>query len=89
MAMFDQDGLSMRFINAERGFEGISTSQQALDIIGHTEFVYDTNFATNLLNKVLEPMVVAKARTEKLGKPVLILSLTDGKPSPRATRLCE
>lgn len=82
MTMFNPDGLSMRFINAEHEFDGISTGEQALDIISRTEFVYDTNFATNLLRKVFGPMIVAKVRTEKLTKPVLVLSLIDNVPEP-------
>ncbi|PYH96817.1 hypothetical protein BO71DRAFT_396764 [Aspergillus ellipticus CBS 707.79] len=78
---FDDDGISVRFMNnAEQG-DGIRNADDVSRLVSRVRFQGLTPLGTGLRNKVLDPMVVGPARTGRLQKPVLIITITDGQPA--------
>lgn len=78
---FDQDGISVRFMNSNEIADGIRSVDDVNMLVSRVRFAGLTPLGTSLRNKVLEPMVVAPARAGRLQKPVLIITITDGQPA--------
>jgi hypothetical protein len=78
---FDQDGISVRFMNSNEIGDGIRSVDDVNMLVSRVRFAGLTPLGTSLRNKVLEPMVVAPARAGRLQKPVLIITITDGQPA--------
>ncbi|KAL9088480.1 MAG: hypothetical protein Q9165_006204 [Trypethelium subeluteriae] len=84
--LFDDDGVSIRFMNnspEERGIQcdNIKNEQQIEQLVGSIQFRGLTPMGTALKKKVLDPLVIARARSGQLRKPVLVLTITDGQPA--------
>ncbi|PWY87715.1 hypothetical protein BO70DRAFT_200992 [Aspergillus heteromorphus CBS 117.55] len=78
---FDDDGISVRFMNnAEQG-DGIRNADDVTRLVSRVRFQGLTPLGTGLRNKVLDPMVVGPARQNRLQKPVLVITITDGQPA--------
>ena len=84
---FDQDGISVRFMNSLEVGDGIRTADDVGRLVSRVRFQGLTPLGTSLKNKVLDPLVVGPARSGRLQKPVLIITITDGQPAgePRDT----
>lgn len=91
--MFDEDGISVRFMNEQKApkpafthaeLDGIRSEQQVEQIFSKVSFSGLTPLGEQLNAKVLEPMVLAKARTNSLQKPALVITITDGQPAGEA-----
>lgn len=78
---FDQDGISIRFMNSDVKGDGIRNRADAEGVVARVLFRGLTPMGTNLRNKVLEPMVVGPAKAGQLQKPVLVITITDGQPA--------
>lgn len=78
---FDQDGISVRFMNNMEGGDGIRNAGDVEQLVSRVRFQGLTPLGTNLMNKVLEPMVAGPARANRLDKPVLVITITDGQPA--------
>lgn len=81
--LFDEDGISARFMNGNpksRLINNINNDTQINELVGSVDFRGLTPMGTSLRNKVIDPLVVGK----QLRKPVLVVVLTDGKPSGEA-----
>lgn len=78
---FDQDGISVRFMNSMEVGDGIRSADDVNRLVARVRFQGLTPLGTNLRNKVLEPMVIGPARAGRLEKPVLIITITDGQPA--------
>ena len=89
--MFDDDGISIRFMNdfgpyAElredryAALDKITTEQRANDLISTTDFSGATPMGENLREKILLPFI-GKARSGSLEKPILVITITDGRPT--------
>jgi hypothetical protein len=78
---FDQDGISVRFMNSNEIGDGIRSIDDVNMLVSRVRFAGLTPLGTSLRNKVIEPMVVAPARAGRLQKPVLIITITDGQPA--------
>lgn len=90
-SLFDEDGISVRFMNTEsKDFhgqdDGIRTQEQVENLISKVPFKGLTPMGTELKNKVLEPLVLSPARSGKLQKPVLVITVTDGQPAGEPQR---
>jgi hypothetical protein len=83
-ALFDQDGVQVRFMNSDLQGNGIRTEQQVEELVSRVGFKGLTPMGTSLKNKVLEPLVLGPARSGNLQKPVLIITITDGQPAGEA-----
>ncbi|OQD73257.1 hypothetical protein PENDEC_c016G02688 [Penicillium decumbens] len=78
---FDQDGISVRFMNnMERG-DGIRSAADVETLVSRVRFAGLTPLGTGLKDKVIDPMVVGPARANRLDKPVLVITITDGQPA--------
>lgn len=78
---FDQDGISVRFMNSIEVGDGIRSADDVNMLVSRVRFQGLTPLGTNLRNKVIEPMVVGPARAGRLDKPVLVITITDGQPA--------
>lgn len=81
---FDQDGISVRFMNSNVQGDNIRSRADVDGLVARVRFQGLTPMGTNLRHKVVEPMVVAPARANRLQKPALIITITDGQPAGEA-----
>ncbi|KFY61558.1 hypothetical protein V497_02897 [Pseudogymnoascus sp. VKM F-4516 (FW-969)] len=80
-SLFDSDGIEIRFMNSDLQGNNIRNEAEVEGLISRVQFKGLTPMGTQLRNKVLEPLVVQKARSNQLRKPVLIITITDGQPA--------
>lgn len=80
-SLFDDDGVQVRFMNSLEQGNGIRNEQQVHDLISRVRFHSLTPMGTQLDDKILQPLVLGPARSGKLRKPVLIITITDGQPA--------
>ncbi|KAJ6105401.1 hypothetical protein N7512_008918 [Penicillium capsulatum] len=78
---FDQDGISVRFMNSVESGDGIRSADDVNMLVSRVRFSGLTPLGTSLRNKVIDPMVVGPARANRLDKPVLVITITDGQPA--------
>jgi hypothetical protein len=78
---FDQDGISVRFMNSMELGDGIRSVDDVNMLVSRVRFQGLTPLGTGLKHKVLDPLVVGPARAGRLEKPVLIITITDGQPA--------
>lgn len=78
---FDQDGISVRFMNSSEVGDGIRDAEDVNRLVSRVRFSGLTPLGTNLKSKVIDPMVVQPARANRLEKPVLVITITDGQPA--------
>ncbi|KAL8710001.1 MAG: hypothetical protein Q9220_005272 [cf. Caloplaca sp. 1 TL-2023] len=90
--LFDDDGISIRFMNDwqsgptaggldMRRLDRIQNDQMVEHITSNIQYTGITPLGTELKNKVIDPLVLGPARNRQLQKPVLIITITDGKPT--------
>jgi hypothetical protein len=87
--LFDPDGISIRFMNTELSGQsqliqdGVATEAQIDQIMRGVQFKGLTPMGTQLREKVLEPIVLQKARAvpPQMKKPILVIAITDGQPA--------
>jgi len=83
--LFDEDGIEIRFMNDEEinpaQLSHIRSDQQVQQIMSTKRYKGLTPFGSKLREKVLDPLVVSKMRSNQFRKPVLIIGITDGQPA--------
>ncbi|PWW79477.1 hypothetical protein C7212DRAFT_291249 [Tuber magnatum] len=79
--LFDQDGFSVRFMNSNVQGDNIKTEQQAAALVDQVRFEDVTPLATSLKKKILDPFVYGPEQRNGLKKPVLVIIITDGRPT--------
>jgi len=89
--LFDQDGISLRFMNTDLSGarnqqgrplqDGVATETQIEEIMRGVQFKGLTPMGTSLRKKVIDEIVLAKAQQGALRKPVLVIAITDGQPA--------
>ncbi|KAJ3101411.1 hypothetical protein HDU96_009988 [Phlyctochytrium bullatum] len=81
--VFDDDGISVRFMNARVNGDHIKSSYEVQKLLEGIPFKYTTPLGTELKNKVIEPFALQKLRGgQGLSKPIMIIIITDGEPHP-------
>jgi hypothetical protein len=80
-SVFDDDGVSVRFMNSAAGGDFIKTSAEVGSLLAAVPFGGMTPLGTNLHRKVLGPFVLEKIPHGALRKPLLVIVITDGEPS--------
>ena len=86
-SLFDDDGISVRFMNWKPGpqearmLDGIKSEQQVNDLVARVPFKGLTPLGTELRNQVIDPLIISKAHSGQLRKPVLVITITDGQPA--------
>ncbi|KAA6408511.1 MAG: transcription factor [Lasallia pustulata] len=83
-SLFDDDGVSIRFMNSSRQDDNVRSEPQIEAIVDSVGFKGLTPMGTSLQNKVLAPMVIKPAKEGTLRKPVLVITITDGQPAGEA-----
>jgi hypothetical protein len=89
--LFDADGISLRFMNTDLSGardpqgrplqDGVATEQQIEQIMRGVQFKGLTPMGTSLRKKVIDEIVLQKAASGQLKKPVLVIAITDGQPA--------
>ena len=90
--LFDDDGISIRFMKWYPGktnpemtkgikLDNISSEEYLNMIISNVEFSGITPLGTSLQQRILKPMVLDQISGGGLKKPVLIITITDGRPT--------
>ncbi|GAO47192.1 hypothetical protein G7K_1402-t1 [Saitoella complicata NRRL Y-17804] len=79
-SLFDDDGIQVRFFNSDIKGDNIRSEADADKVISQVKFGGLTPIGTQLKAKILEPLVLSRARANQLHKPVLIITITDGQP---------
>lgn len=91
-SLFDEDGISVRFMNTrhdafQRGgqqpnLDDHIQSEQAVEaLVSGVSFKGLTPMGTELKNKIIDAIVLPQARAGTLRKPVLVITITDGQPA--------
>jgi hypothetical protein len=80
-SLFDRDGIQVRFMNSTHEGNNIQSDTQVASMITATRFSGLTPMGRELQNKILDRLVLAKARSGALRKPVLVITITDGQPT--------
>jgi hypothetical protein len=85
--IFDDDGISIRFMNARYDMsmlENIRTEQQIDALMRNAQFKGLTPMGTELRSKVIDGIVVPKVQQRQYRKPTLVITITDGQPAGEA-----
>lgn len=81
---FDEDGISLRFMNANYDqslLENIKTEQQIDRIMSSVQYKGLTPMGTELRRKVIDGIIVPKLQRQQYTKPHLVIVITDGQPA--------
>lgn len=81
ITLFDDDGVSIRFINNDENFDNIKDTMAVFSAVKSLEYKYGTEIGTALDEKIIQPLVIDRLESGELTKPVLIFIITDGEPS--------
>ena len=87
--LFDTNGIDIRFMNWKPQDTSILsnvTSEQQVEALfsggpNSVQFAGLTPLGTELRNQVITPLIVQKASSHTLQKPVLVIIITDGQPA--------
>lgn len=89
--LFDADGISLRFMNTDLSGvrdqqgrplqDGCASEAQIEQIMRGVQFKGLTPMGTSLRKKVIDEIVLQKAASGQLKKPVLVIAITDGQPA--------
>lgn len=80
-SIFDDDGISVRFLNSNVSGDGIKSAAQVESLIKPNMFCGPTPLGTALENKVLNPHFYQPYQSNSLHKPLLVIIITDGTPA--------
>jgi len=88
--MFDEDGISVRFMNGKNDKDHIRSAQDVMALFQSAKPCGLTPIGTSLKLKVLEPYmgaIRAQSHNRTSIKPMLVMTITDGEPQgePRET----
>ena len=90
--LFDDDGISVRFMKWSPGktnyemtkdlrLDNINSEEYLNRIVSSVEFSGITPLGTSLQQRILKPMVMDQISRNGLKKPILIITITDGRPT--------
>ncbi|KAI5845330.1 hypothetical protein BZA05DRAFT_147787 [Tricharina praecox] len=80
---YNPRGIKIRFVNAtnDGGFDGIVTEEQVETCLDTVVPKGGTQLGTRLVTKVIQPLILDRARRGELDRPVVVIIVTDGEPS--------
>jgi len=82
--IFDEDGISLRFMNARydpQYVENIRSEAQINQLMQTVQFKGLTPMGTELRNKVIDGIILPKVRERRYTKPTMVITITDGQPA--------
>lgn len=83
-ALFDDDGIDLRFMNQDpppNMTSGIKSEQQIEQLMSNHRFSGLTPMGTNLRKKVVDDIFLRNLRGGRMRKPLLVIVITDGQPA--------
>jgi len=77
---FRDEGISIKFLNfkGDKDYNGIQDRGRLDEIIRGVNPKGGTRLGTVLRNKIVEPLIIQKAKEKSLERPVLVTVITDG-----------
>lgn len=78
MTMFDDDGISLRFLNHTQGGDNISDHKKVADVFKRMTRPGGATPIGKAVGKIYREFLYDQLNTETLEKPVLVLTYTDG-----------
>jgi hypothetical protein len=85
--VFDEDGVSLRFMNANYDMsllENIRSEQQIEQLMRSVQFRGLTPMGTELRHKIIDGIIMPKLQRRQYTKPHLVIVITDGQPAGEA-----
>lgn len=79
--LFDDDGITVRFMNSKLNGDHIKSSAEASALVDRVKFEGMTPLGTNLDAKIVRPLFTAPLQKGTLPKPMLVICITDGEPT--------
>lgn len=82
-AAYNLSGIKIRSLNStnDSGFNGIITEDQVVTCLDTIQLQRGTRLGTMLFEKVVNPLIVQRAKRGELIRPVVVSVVTDGKPT--------
>ncbi|PWW74840.1 hypothetical protein C7212DRAFT_206843 [Tuber magnatum] len=80
---FRDEGISVKFINfrGDGDYNNIRDRERLDQVVSRVKPKGGTRLGTVLRNKIVEPLVIQKAKGESFERPVFVTIITDGEPS--------
>jgi len=77
---FRDEGISIKFLNfkEDKDYNGIRDRRRLDEVICNIHPKGGTRLGTVLRNKIIEPLIIQKAKEKSLERPVLVTIITDG-----------
>ena len=88
-SLFDDDGVQVRFMKSQLQGNNIRSEQQVNDLVSQVNFVGMTPIGSELMKKIVEPLLLQPARAGQLRKPLLVITITDGQPTGESGTVVE
>jgi Mg-chelatase subunit ChlD len=87
--ILNSSGISIRMLNYNHDENGIwdhlSTVDDVIRKMDKVSYTGGTPLGTRLWSKILKPLIIDKASSGELKKPVIVIVITDGEASHRMT----
>jgi len=80
-SLFDDDGLTVRFMNSNLNGNNIKSSAEASSLVDRVKFEGMTPLGTNLDARIICPLFKVPLQKGTLPKPILVICITDGEPT--------
>ncbi|KAI9854542.1 MAG: hypothetical protein M1813_000955 [Trichoglossum hirsutum] len=79
----EPSGISVRFLNHKQdtGFNNLTDLRDIENMIDSVNFRGGTQLGRALESKIIQPMVIQKAKDESFKKPLITIVITDGEPT--------
>jgi hypothetical protein len=84
-SLMDADGVVVRFINSNQEGNGISNSAEIDSIFRMVRPSGGTPLGEQLDAKIIRKIIVPVIQSQEIQRPVLVLTITDGEPTTRAS----
>ncbi|CUS11542.1 unnamed protein product [Tuber aestivum] len=80
---FRDEGISVKFLNfkGDGGYNEINDRKRLDQVISDVKPKGGTRLGTVLRDKIVEPLIIQKAKEKSLKRPVFVTIITDGEPS--------
>jgi len=79
--LFDDDGITIRWMNANLEGNNVRDSASASSIVDKIKFNGMTPLGTSMDAKIIKPLFVGPVQRKNLPKPILVITITDGEPT--------
>ena len=83
VTILQPEGMTVRFLNASQDgtFNNLKSVQDICRVINEVTLGSGSRLGTVLDSKIIQPMIIQKARSDEFRKPVIVVVITDGSVS--------